>query len=389
MDTLTKKQIIILNITDSLGKGGTEKQLYLLCKHINPKIFKLYILVFNYNRVSSFDYSSKLNIDHVKLIYLPRICFHPIFKIIFLIISIYKIKPNIVQSWNAHLNGYCGILRYLFPKIFFIGSLRSSLYNVGFYHLNKFWKHISLRKVNLILVNSHSTIQELIDSGIKRESIVFIPNMFEISSSFYNHNVNYSADTIIRKDTNIIIGIIANLKPQKNHKLFVTALIEIMKKYNNILALLAGAITDIKYYNELIGIIDNSEFRDKFIILGSVEDGEITMRNIDIFCLTSNWEGFPNVVLEAMALGIPVIATKVGEIPYIIDNGINGLLIEKDDVKSLFNAIEKLLKEPTYARKIGLNGKEKVLQEYSANKLIHNWENLYLKVSLKRKIKIG
>ena len=77
----------------------------------------------------------------------------------------------------------------------------------------------------------------------------------------------------------------------------------------------------------------------------------------DIFILPSHSEGLPNVVLEAMACGLPIIATRVGGIPEAVEDGKSGILVEKQDVASLTRAIKYMVENKDEARQMGILGR--------------------------------
>jgi len=104
------------------------------------------------------------------------------------------------------------------------------------------------------------------------------------------------------------------------------------------------------------------------------------MSHCDLFVLSSLWEGFANVVVEAMACGIPVVATNC---PYgpgeIIDNGLNGILVPAKDPKALAQAIILILKNPELANSLGRCGFRRAL-DFDVKKIIKEYEELFCKI---------
>ena len=101
--------------------------------------------------------------------------------------------------------------------------------------------------------------------------------------------------------------------------------------------------------------------------------------NADALVLPSYQEGFPNVVLEAMESGIPVLGTKVGAIPEIIEHKTNGLLIEPGDIKNLVKQLEWLRDNPEARMKMGKKARQKVIDNYSVDTISKEWVSLYSK----------
>ena len=97
-----------------------------------------------------------------------------------------------------------------------------------------------------------------------------------------------------------------------------------------------------------------------------------------LFCLPSHWESFPLAVLEAMAAGVPVVATEVGDTPYILDNGRAGTLVPPHDVSALAGAIQRLLAHPDERERLAEAGRDRVRTEFGADRVVGSIYRLYL-----------
>ncbi len=113
-------------------------------------------------------------------------------------------------------------------------------------------------------------------------------------------------------------------------------------------------------------------------ILGQKSHNEIPeyMRNADALLFTSYWEGLPTVILEAMASGLPVISTPVGDIPRIIENMKNGILVEHNPY-SLESAVNMLFEEPTKTSQIALNAMDVVKEMYNLKRVMNDVDDAY------------
>lgn len=99
----------------------------------------------------------------------------------------------------------------------------------------------------------------------------------------------------------------------------------------------------------------------------------------DVFVLPSLWEGFALVSLEAMAAGVPMVATDVGSIREILVNRENGLIVPPKDAEALADGIKFMLADPERARAMGLEGKKSIMQKFTIGSTVRRYEELYLK----------
>jgi glycosyltransferase involved in cell wall biosynthesis len=113
---------------------------------------------------------------------------------------------------------------------------------------------------------------------------------------------------------------------------------------------------------------------------GALERHEVhrILAGSSILCLPSHWEGFPLSVLEAMASGAAIIATRVGDIPWMIEGA--GLLIEPRDTGALADAIERLTRDPEERDLLGKRGRDRVERWFSQARVAHSLYALYLGV---------
>ena len=114
-----------------------------------------------------------------------------------------------------------------------------------------------------------------------------------------------------------------------------------------------------------------------FTFLGFREDVAQVLRDLDIFVLSSTSEGFPLVILEAMAAGKPVVATRCGGPQEIVDNGRTGILVEVADPEALAAAISDLIRQPELARRLVASARSAVETRFSIDVMIRQYENFY------------
>ncbi|MCS7197419.1 MAG: glycosyltransferase family 4 protein [Candidatus Bipolaricaulota bacterium] len=100
----------------------------------------------------------------------------------------------------------------------------------------------------------------------------------------------------------------------------------------------------------------------------------------DIFVLSSRWEGLPLTVIEAMFAGLPVIATRVGGVPELVEEGITGLLVPARDTRALGNALEQLINSAELRQRMGELGRQRALRQFTVDRMIRHMQALYREV---------
>ncbi|HBC93994.1 MAG TPA: glycosyl transferase family 1 [Pelotomaculum sp.] len=168
---------------------------------------------------------------------------------------------------------------------------------------------------------------------------------------------------------------VARFSPEKNHALFVKALQKVVEaRPGRIKALLVGAGPQLPSVRRMV---QTCRLEKVVEFLGERQDIAELLGYSDGLVLTSNIEGLPLVVLEAMAAGKPVIATTVGGIPEVIDNGKTGVLIPPSDTDKLTDAIIDLIDHREYFTAMGLKGTAVVRERFDLSRVAEEYKNLY------------
>jgi glycosyltransferase involved in cell wall biosynthesis len=123
-------------------------------------------------------------------------------------------------------------------------------------------------------------------------------------------------------------------------------------------------------------MIEKINMEDKIILLGWRRDIPEILSSIDILVLTSLWEGLPRVFPQAMASGVPVVATEVDGAPEAIKNGVTGFLLQPRDIEGMAERIIYLIRNPDRAREMGEEGR-KLVGEFDIWKMVEQQEDLY------------
>ena len=171
-----------------------------------------------------------------------------------------------------------------------------------------------------------------------------------------------------------VLGVVARFTKQKGHIYLIEAASQIVNKFPNTKFLFVG---DGPLRKDLETKINELGLNSKFILLGFRNDVRELLQVFDIFVLPSLWEGLPNVLLEAMACGKPIVATAVDGTPEAVVDGNNGLIVPPKNPDKLADALMHLLQNEQEARKMGKRGRKRVENFYSIEKQMNNFQELY------------
>lgn len=371
MNSLMAK-IKIIYIIEQLGKGGAERQLFELLKGINKYRYKPIVVSLTqggywYERIRKLD---------IEIIQLPRIG-HLDFSRLIKLVKLFRIKkPVIAHTFMFTANSYGRIAALIAGIPIIIASERSS-YEIG---KNKKRHEIYIDKLlasftSGIICNSLNTSKLLTKNhSFKREKVYTVNNGIRIDK--FSKKVDFEDQ---KKIALKVVGTVGNLTVPKNYPLFLDVARILLENYKNsdlkFLIVGEGHLKDeLKKYSQDLGI------DGKVIFTGSRDDVPILLLMMDIFVLSSNWEGLSNAITEAMASGLPCVVTDVGGNSELVIGGETGYLVPPNDPKELAQKISYLLKDSRLAKQMGRAGKERVLKKFSLRRMVRKTEKIYEKL---------
>ncbi len=177
----------------------------------------------------------------------------------------------------------------------------------------------------------------------------------------------------------IVIGTVGRLSPEKGFEFLISAMEDMTKVYPQTRVLIAGNGNE-EYRLSLHAKVNGLRLSSNIIFIGFCKDIPEILRCVDIFCLPSLTEGFNRTILEAMACGLPVVATSVGGNIEIVQDRVNGLLVPSGNSERLAAAITELVNDREKARTMGLEGRRLVEKNFSIEKNVKRIEKLYLQI---------
>ena len=178
-----------------------------------------------------------------------------------------------------------------------------------------------------------------------------------------------------------VVGYTGNIIPRKAVDILIRAMAELMPSRPDLYLVIVGRVplNDPTDYHERCHELTNElGIREKALFPGFRADVRYAVQDFDILSLPSRQEPFGRSIVEGMALRKPIVATRVGGIPEIIDSGVHGLLVEPEDVRGLADALGRLVDDPGLAKMMGCNAAERVQAAFDARTVSKNVEEILL-----------
>ena len=214
---------------------------------------------------------------------------------------------------------------------------------------------------------------------ISPEQVVVIPNGIDFqkfSPSQRNENMRQLLFGVKREQK--VVGVVGRLDPQKGQLEFLRSTCRVLEKSPDTVFALIGRPTHegLEYTETLLKFIEQNRLAPHVRLIDHMEEINQAMACLDIFVLPSYREAFGNVLIEAMASGVPVIATDAGGPSETVQSGLTGLLVPPKDDRAMANAILTLLNQPELAKKLARNAVEFGYEKYDVNHVLDLIEGL-------------
>lgn len=296
------------------------------------------------------------------------------------IVSAYKIAKfcrknnyNILHLHSGHAQSIGILAKFFYRKLKTISSRRVD-FGIKQNFFSKFKYKTKL--LDKIVCISGAIKNVLLNDGIDENKLTIIHsgiNIKKFDSVIPLENFKQSLN--IPKE-NIVIGTISALVGHKDYPNLLNAAKIVLEKKSNITFCAVG---DGKNEKEIKELYKKLKLGENFIFTGYRNDVGQFLKMFDIFVMASKKEGLGTSILDAQAVGLPIVATKTGGIPEIVKNNVNGLLVEPQNFLSLANAIIELIEDKEKRLKLGKTALETV-RNFDINITVEKNIGLYKKI---------
>jgi glycosyltransferase involved in cell wall biosynthesis len=292
--------------------------------------------------------------------------------------------PDLIQGWMYHGNLAASAAAWMNQNRAAVAwNIRQCLYDI------KVEKPLTRQVIRANRCLSRQADAVIYNSRLAKahhESFGLAPDRSQvISNGFDLERLRPDPETrmAVRREFNmpkdaLVIGHVARFHPMKDHVSFLRAAVTVARQVSNIHFLLAGR--EVSLQNSALVNIVPLELMERFIFTGERMDVHRLMQAMDIFCLSSWSEAFPNVLGEAMACGTPCVATDVGDCRDIV--GDTGILVPPSDSVALAEGLLAMSTMPTANRVgLGLAARTRIEERYALQAVVEQYVELYQKMT--------
>ena len=370
----------ILFISVHLNYGGAEVGLLTVLKNIDRKRFDCSVLSIEPKGAIG----KEIEDVGIEVIYLNESARLFNIPLIWRIAGVlYKKKPDILHTSLFYANFFGRLAALIARPAVIITEEHSMHIEKRFYHilLDRWLSNVTDR----IRVCSHSVLDFTSrQEGIPKEKFCVIYNAVDAE----RFNISQTKDDARRSagftPDDFIVGSVGSLIPLKGHRFLVEAVSYLAGELPRLKLVIAG---EGKCRDELNTLAKEKGISEKVIFLGVRKEIPQLMRMMDIFVLPSLQEGFPCTIVEAMYMGLPVIASNISGIPEVITSGDNGILVEPGNADTIRKSILALYRDESLRNRLRQAARRKIESAYLPFHYVKQFEALYDELTEKKKVK--
>lgn len=375
MAEAAKKLKKVLYVTTSTTQGGAEKTLYTLATLLDPKQFQVAGVV---TLKPKGVFAEKLEAMGQK-VHTLGLKERPEFRHLKELADIVAAaKPDVVHAFMYQAIQLCRALRFFGYAQFPLISAPRVHYRTrsGF----SLWIDKMLKPCDSMLVTESEASRKYLlgELGYEEAKVATVYNGVDIASwPISKADRNRVRAKLKLAPQDVLVGSVGRLDEQKGHRYLMEAIAKLRAVHPVKLVI----IGDGPLRRELENLARTLRIEEDTTFPGEVQDVPAWLSALDLFALPSLWEGLPNALLEAMAMGLAVVGSKVDGVPEVLQHDVNGLLCEPKDSQSLFVAVQDLVLDPELRQKLGGEAKRTIKERFKLMDMIANYEKLYAKVA--------
>ena len=294
-------------------------------------------------------------------------------------------KFDIIHSHGYKSNILLGFVPFWLRRIPIVTTLHgwTSTEKWTKIRVNEELDALSLRCVDKIVLVNRGMLDKKKVQCLPSDKLHIIDNGIEIEEKEKSVSANNYSETTFSEiskfcSKGLVVASIGRLSKEKGFNYLIQAIHLLRHKYDQKVRLML--IGDGKLRQELQEQAEHLGLTDFFLITGYFINAKTLLDFVDVYVISSLTEGLPITLLEAMASKTSIVATRVGGIPYVIENGKEGLLVPPTNAEKLAIAIQTMINEDLLRKNLIENAYAKVINNYNHRKMAKKYSDLYCKV---------
>lgn len=366
--------ILYLSSFGDVMRGG-QKSLLNLVSYLNREAYGAYVIVPTENGGLAGNLKNQ-GID-VSVVEFPRLLdYHLISKVkafskLFKLIN--KCKINIIHTDGPRNTFYAGIAAKI-KNIPLVWHVRVS-------NQDRYDRILTKLSSRIILVADALRSRFNINNNDKK--FVTIHNGVDLAKFGPQENSKFVRQKHYIGNNELLISVTARIEQAKGQKYLIEACGKLKNRIKDFHILLAGEITENSYMNDCNKMAIKFGIHDRVIFTGPLNNINQVLNETDIFVLPSLLEAFPRSIIEAMAAGVPVIATDVGGNAEAIENNLSGFIVPSKDSNALAEKIYLLVQSPNLRLKMGVEARNRAVKFFGIRENVKKIEGIYQELLLK------
>ena len=369
-DFLNKKSVRILHVVPSFGLGGMER---VVCALINDTSDSCVheILTFDHARLAARWIKDK----NIKFIDFEKSANRGnFFRVLYG--SLKKARPDLLMTYNWGATDAVWLGR--------LAGIKHIIHNEHGFNVEEAkktnWKRDAVRFLIYRLAARLIVVSRELEKLLARRYLLPAGHVRRIPNGI--DCARYSPDCHERQQMrqvlgfapeDVVLGFSGRLDPVKNLGLLIDVFASCLREHSQLRLLIVGDGSQKKHVEALC---ERQSLTERVVFTGEQEEVLPYLRAMDLFLLTSLREQMPMTVLESMAVGIPVVATNVGDIPYIIDDGIDGFVLDVNASAKEFVEIVSSLIDPAFREAIGAAARKKVVNMFPEKGMVEQYKGV-------------
>lgn len=353
---LQPRNLRVALVAGTLDRGGAEKQLFYMARALVRAGVDVRVCCLQRGEV----FETELQRVGIQTAWIGRSA-HPAWRTVAIVRALADFQPDIVQSAHFYTNLYVTAAALVYGAVG-IGALRSNTrYEMT---ASGWWGRWLLRLPTVLLANSQAARRNAAWLGVRSETVYVVPNVIDLATF---DRAGADGVPLPREPGRVVVASVATHIPAKRLDRFIAALARARTQAPGLLGLLIGGGPEHARLRALALELGLGPHDVHFV--GPRDDVPRLLRAADLLLMTSDHEGFPNAILEAMAARLPVITTPAGDAGVVVQDDVTGYVVPFDGVEQMAERLVRLVRSPELRRSLGRAGRVRVEQRYSADEL--------------------